>query len=220
MRHMEPMVPGNWPFPYWTGFFDDMSELERALRKVGRLIAIGGEYRPHSFRSTALLMRVPPEDWRKAVQQWAHGARAIIYEPGPTQGVVEELQLIADWQLQKKTIILIRSPGNSDLGYLSRTRAAVASAGFELPSLQRTAGVAFLLPEQFSSVSAVTHEIKERWKWKHLRKAILPCLPSGRSWVPLADMLVYQGSASANIRDLCESQTGRTEDQSSETRLG
>lgn len=193
---------GRWPLFYWQSEYEYLDYLEKALRGYGRIVVIGEHEQMRSSYSTVFTLYV--SDWFFAVRWFAPRARAIILEPGMSEGVVREIEFLRDHGLLDRTIIYMSPPGNVRAGsikppqtgtseqtispgYWQEVRNKVAEYGLHLPELLGDGGVMLRLNR--NPLTAHSSPVGKDLSWRALRAALIPLLPESQQGSSFAGCL-------------------------------
>lgn len=124
--------------------FELEAQVERATRRLGRLIGLGGQVE----HIGAGRVTVGERAWREAIRTLMENARIIVMLPGARQGTLEEIEMVLGADLVRKTVFL--DPPNlgaskrfDHAGEWKKVQAAFAAKGFELPDEDRRGSLLF-----------------------------------------------------------------------------
>jgi hypothetical protein len=120
------------------------AQVERATRRLGRLIGLGGQVE----HIGAGRVSVDERAWRDAVRTLMEHARLIVMLPGAREGTLEEIEMVLGSDLVRKTVFLdppnVGARGRFDhAGEWRKVQAVFAAKGFELPDEDRRGALLF-----------------------------------------------------------------------------
>jgi hypothetical protein len=171
-KHID--APERFPSAYWENLVAEPHQaIELALRRDGRLIAIGGRYRPRSSSSAMLVLSATETNWIPLMRELCVHARAILLHPGTTEGLLTEVRYVLQHGLLEK-LVVVTTPTTRDAWY--RIKSAFSELGLEWPPYtpgKRIFGFRSTPPSALSRGAPSEHSLTPL----ELRVAIIQCLP-------------------------------------------
>jgi hypothetical protein len=125
------------------------AQIERAVRPLGPLICLG---KPLEHIGAGRIL-VDEDNWKQAVRLLMTKARLVIMLPSSRLGTLEEIEMILDSDIIKRTVVIdppniARSKNYDHRGEWKHIQQAFAKRGFEVPEETRLGRLLYYGPER------------------------------------------------------------------------